>query len=61
MKIAEATLKPAIVPTIPVYVPPRLETSHSGGLGMARGVQPMATIAATPTANTINVPTIHII
>jgi hypothetical protein len=28
---------------------------------MVRGVQPIATIAAMPTANTINVPTIHII
>jgi hypothetical protein len=35
--------------------------SHSGGPGVVRGVQPMATIAAMPTANTINVPTIHII
>src|SRR5688572_32829023 len=59
MKMAEATLNPARMLTIPVYKPPKPGMSQGGGLGAARGVQPIASTIAAPTINRISVPTIH--
>jgi hypothetical protein len=61
IKVVDATLKPASVPTIPVYAPPKLGISHIASVARQRGVQPMRATVTAPTTRRRSTPTIHIV
>src|SRR5690242_19184233 len=58
-KMAAVKLKPAKAPALPAVPPPGFGMSQSGGLGLARGRQPTAMVAAAPSAKTTIVPISH--